>query len=1147
MSCRSLLVGSRLPDLERAAFERVADAGGTAPARVLYLTGGGHPTEQSRRRWREFGSPLDLRIQSLERFVGECYERDQYDGEETHVDRSLLLRLVELGLEHLPDDNPFAAAGRLRSSGVTRTAEELFTDLEFAGLLGGDAVHDALADAGLDGRADAVAALARAVLDVREETLADTLPETFQTERIAHVAAETELAAQFPSVEAVVVGPLDQYDEVYVDLLEAVAEAWPTVAVCRRHTDTPLGTLPPGVDRGLDRALSAYDRLGFRQERVGPTPPFVASLYRHPETAPTVSTPDPSASGIELHEATDVAAELRYVARDVRERIAAGTDPAAIGVVVPTGSEHGERLDELFAQYDIPHHRRENCPLTETYCGALVGALCELAAEPRRAETVLRVVTNPLVDTDGDYTTGTGVERIDRESFARTADRVTATDLRSVVSHVDPETADGVRSLLSRAERLAEVSLDALPETVDETLADLGVDRIDGSPEAEGAETATRLGGVDRDRERRARQSLTEVVASLSTTAAAADETLGTTAERLSRALDGVSVPDTVGDRDGAVRVRRLGDAAAFEFSHTYLLGLTTAHLPGSHERTTLVAPIYDRLPTLAAPTPRAETRANLAGHLAGDGSVTLSVPRHDADGERLVEADLLTELRRLLDLDTAAVDPDEPRPGSVEDVHREIGRAVAASPPRADTIATGVVDGGDADAVDDDVVSAAVATGAISETHADRLRAGVACANARSDAALTPYDGQLTPETVELLHPPERREPYSPSRVEQYAGCGFEYYADRVLGIEAPDRIERDPDAAARGTFVHEVLAAYYRSSQTERGEPVDPTGDRETRGDRLLSIALDRLDAAFGSETTFQTVWLREVLAGLGTPAENPYYWPSAEPSAGGDATPADHDEPEVADRPRGLFARFLATEADQIGKTTARPAWFEASVGRPDDGGTHLGDGAVTVGTPAGPVPVGGIVDRVDTVRGEPTEFVVRDYKTGSTPGEADTLGGLNFQLPLYATLVEAALDGETAGGAYYRVSPPAGVSPHSGTVSSQERTAWAGYDDPGTPLLRWQRPQFETHTAFRQFVDETVPERLGQVVGGIEAGRFHPTVLDPDDAGCEYCDYRTVCDVRPHRRRDVIDRVDDDETTYVPAAARDDDLADVVGVN
>ncbi len=95
------------------------------------------------------------------------------------------------------------------------------------------------------------------------------------------------------------------------------------------------------------------------------------------------------------------------------------------------------------------------------------------------------------------------------------------------------------------------------------------------------------------------------------------------------------------------------------------------------------------------------------------------------------------------------------------------------------------------------------------------------------------------------------------------------------------------------------------------------------------------------------------------------------------------------------------------------------------------------------------------------------------------------------------------------------------------------------------MRHTHPYFETHAAFRRFIEETTPRRLGQLTNGIATGQFQPTILDPDDAGCRFCDYAHVCDVRPHQRRELIDTIDDEaHPVYVPPKAREQSPEDVV---
>ena len=78
MSQQSLLTGSHIPVLESHVFDSLVDDVGTQPESILYLIPQDYPRDTTRDRWREFGSPAALRIDTFDDFVFECYERDQY-------------------------------------------------------------------------------------------------------------------------------------------------------------------------------------------------------------------------------------------------------------------------------------------------------------------------------------------------------------------------------------------------------------------------------------------------------------------------------------------------------------------------------------------------------------------------------------------------------------------------------------------------------------------------------------------------------------------------------------------------------------------------------------------------------------------------------------------------------------------------------------------------------------------------------------------------------------------------------------------------------------------------------------------------------------------------------------------------------------
>ena len=123
--------------------------------------------------------------------------------------------------------------------------------------------------------------------------------------------------------------------------------------------------------------------------------------------------------------------------------------------------------------------------------------------------------------------------------------------------------------------------------------------------------------------------------------------------------------------------------------------------------------------------------------------------------------------------------------------------------------------------------------------------------------------------------------------------------------------------------------------------------------------------------------------------------------------------------------------------------------------------------------------GVIDRID--RGADGEFVVWDYKTGSTYGYHDhgyLKQGRQVQHALYAMAAEEILR-------------------QSGEKDPQVR--WAGYYFPtergeGKRILRDQRDRHQ------------VRETLGHLFDLLREGVF-PAAEDGNS--CRYCDYREVC--------------------------------------
>lgn len=1117
MSLRELYTGPQFPSLESTAFEQLSTEINRNPESILYLTRQSHPEQPTLERWQRFGSSASLSITTFDGFVADCYEQDQYKGRVTHVDRPLLYRFVELGLEHLDDPtNPLNRGTTFPTAGFSQEAENLFTRLEFAGLLSPPAIRDRLEHEGLDYHADAIGPFAEQIEEARTNILADKVVETFRTERMAAVInTESSLAELMPSVEAVIVSDFSMFRPLERELLERIVETWPTIGIIPQLTDRERAV---GVDAGAEQALDTFHELDFERTYVpisgnsetttdsGISHRHLISqnLFQHPTTVGNLDRIDAAATEIELIQPETISREIRHVARDVRHRVSGGMSTDKIGVVVTDATAYRDQLVEVFDEYEIPVTVATDLPLTETAVGEAVQTMCGLAREPRLLRSMMDLLANPAVNVVHDG------ETVDQHELARIADRITTTRLEPALEHLDAEQTQVMEVIVREAEKLADSSLDELPEQVDALLEQLGINET----VAEIGESSVRNPQL----ERAALERLERIVETVAWTEEEADLTQGNAVDRLERALHNISIQSSRQREEDHVIVCELSEAPPRSFEHTYVLGLTEGQFPSNPEKLAFTRPIYDAHPDFERTDMQQEGRYQFGILLASLGSITLSVPERSVDGDPFVEADVITELRRITGLDPRGLQDDEVPPGSQEDVQQSLNRVIASDDESDPT----------------ELITTASGAGTFEATQYERALAGTECAAARASPKLTPYDGHLSPETVTEVYDRGVREPYSSSRLETYAECGFKFYMERVLGIDEPDELTPEPEPWERGEYIHDVFEYYYRVLQSEEGEPVSLPGSVADREELLCTIALEHLETAFEEETStaFQEEWLTTVLAGLGTPESNPYYGQER------------YDAPE-----RGLFVRFLENESEEVAKATARPTWFEGRIGQPRGDETVLQEEPVEIETPNGTVPIGGMIDRIDTVPGtDPTQLVVRDYKTGHTPSESETLTGLSFQISLYALMAEAVLDNvETVGGAYYEVGPPADVNHRKGLISSQELTTWAGYDEAETPMTRWSYPTFETHAAFRRFLEYTVPERLGQLVHGITTGKYHPTVLDPDDAGCSYCPYSRVCDVRPHMRHETIDVIDvDDLDVYVPPIATDEEPEEVLEV-
>jgi len=1082
-----LFCGPDAVAVDQAAFNWAATQSGETPESILYIANQPHRLREIEAQWEDTGRPLELTALTLDEFVDRCYDREAIGGAASRMDQPTRLRLVERALSDLPAKWSLMEGDGLPPTGLIEQIEDLLSLVEFAGLLSPEVVHDRLSDEGLVNLSAELEAITQRFYDGRER-LPDGSGTTLWAERYRWVA-NSNPAQCFPHTDAVIIGGFDTFSVLASRVVEIITETWPTVATFSRLTGADA---PNGVDVATAPAWEFFvDDLGFEPNTV------TARESRPPANRQLAEAPfRPDAASLSLDETTvetvvpsSLPGEVRYIGRQVQELLSDGVDPNDIGVVVTAPSAYTHRLAGEFSARSVPYAVARDYDLDGTSVGAALLTALDLLDETRITDDLRSLLDNPLVEP-----VLPSWETIDSEQGYDAIADVTE------LGEVEEPYRAAIEELLAKAETFAE---DGGVEAYRHFVACLGID--------DAVEDRTTTGS-----QRVVYRSAERVLDAVERTGDGDD------LERARHALGAVSVTDDPTIRDGRVEVLGAAELGMRTFDHVFVLGLNASHFPGSANRLDLVNAVTDAHPDFAEADQARRAEYRIASLVAAAESVTLSRPKQQLDGTEYIDAGILAEFRRITDTEPQRRDEFGHLVGQAPTGRRDkIGaredaqRALATAGARAGPEALG------------EYATAASSTGLFVETagSSDRLSTktapgegvveGIQTASDRGLARPSERTGWLTSETVQVLS--FQLDRLSPTQVERYASCPFRFYAKEILGLEEEDR---DEGPINRGIYVHDVLERFYTELRDEVGSPVSLTGfDQDELEARLLRVAIDELQSI---DDEFDDRWLFELLAGLGDAGQNEYYNRTA-----------------VDRRLAGILVRFLEEELAlyvdpdnrlQNGPLTAAPAWFESKLSFEVDGTT-----------------IRGVLDRGETT--SDGRAIVRDYKTGYTSSERDTLDGLSFQLPIYAKMLEENVDEvtEAVGGGYYRLKEPGKVSSTAGQIGfvgdGPKNASWRGnsYRDGygGTPMVYQSsdKPSIETRAGFREFLDDIVPQRLSNIVSGIEAGTFHPTINDPDDAGCSNCPFRDACDVRSYRRQLFMENMESEgRDAYVPPIAR-----------
>ncbi len=1060
------LISPSFDALQSEVFEQISEQAGDHPASILYIENNDHRTDEVTDAWAADYKPLRLRVTDFSTVVSECYER--IANPSTLLDALTRRRLIDRALRTV------AGHGFLDDAHLYRDHfTDLITELEGEGYHTPEAVQTLVEKSELSTEtAKLVASVYDVFYELRQDGVGDdvyTLSEAYG----AVLESDASLTDLLPHVDIVVISGFYELSYHEKAFLRRLARSFPVyISLPLSDTENPTD----GANQITTDVMDTYLDIAGPPTTIPPDTSnslieVAGKLYTPTSGADEGSTPPEE---LQWYSAPTPDREVRQVARRIRKQLADGADPNDILVVIPGLISYQEQVADVFEAAGIESVGFANKLLYQTYAGRAMLDLADLCVDKPRTDTIARLATNPLV------TLGEDNDEVDRSAIADLARRLPTIDTNRLLEELDDDSADALQQLFQFTGDAEAAGAEDVVEAVRNVFE--AVDLSDNIEAIEaGAESFdARMEVASYNRVEKVLDAVEYVGRRFGM-----DDPI----EEVYDALEKVRVPPPNQPTQDVVEIVGPRDAFMQSYSYLYFVGLTEQDFPVEQDRPLFFERMFDNIPEISLTDDREEARYQFATLISSAESVYITTPETSFDDDDLLESSILDELARVTGLEPS---PDELGNAVSEDVQRALRHHRGRETREA-------------------AVTHAADSGAFDRQQVERIVAGARCAENRAEAGPSSHDGQLDSGLVAELH--GDREPYSPTKLKDYAQCGYAYYMKRILGIEAPDEFHLEPQKVDLGSLVHDIFEKFYRGLQDDHGEPVHLTDyNRNSLEEQLLEqtrASLDDADIEF--DDVFYERWLEQLLAGLATPDVNEYY--------GGDQPHQGTD--------RGLFVRFLDAEYDDNDDI---PAWFEVPMDFSDSD-----EGEITVTTPDGQeIPVGGFIDRVGLREQDDgtIEGLVHDYKT-SDPETIQTIDGIEFQLPLYtlATRTElAAHYGDELGtvdGQFYVTEPPTEVT-----------RKWS--------LKYYIERNDGTDQDYERFLTETVPSRVGDIVDGIENGAFQTTTLSPKEAGCRYCDYRDICDVRHHQRQEIIQEMDrSDAPGYIPQRARDGSFLDTIG--
>lgn len=312
------------------------------------------------------------------------------------------------------------------------------------------------------------------------------------------------------------------------------------------------------------------------------------------------------------------------------------------------------------------------------------------------------------------------------------------------------------------------------------------------------------------------------------------------------------------------------------------------------------------------------------------------------------------------------------------------------------------------------------------------------------------------------LNTPPTRPERLTVSHLDTYVKCPMRYWLGADLSLREQEVWDPELGPQRRGMALHKILQRFVEEFRERYGDDATLSNREEESLRPLLKEVADEVIATESKRGGFDEALF----------AHDVRVWTSGLDGEG----------------PKGVLPAWLDSEIKDF--ANGRPRSIEKQ---------YLIE--------LGATEVEARIDRVDTLSTRAgTVLLVIDYKTGGWPTRGLLHRGLAMQPVLYAEAIRQAHPGVRVATAWSLVGRPNGI----------RRVGFVG---PKTALDAMSRTRYGE--VLEEADQAELVDFAGEAIDHMTQGLFHTTLAEPRHAGCRTCTFRRVCRLDEERSLRIVE--------------------------